>query len=325
MYTVLITSGGGSSAINCINALKKQTEISIRIIAIDSNKYAPGLFLTDRGYHVVRANCKEYIDQVLTICNNEKVQVLLPTYSDEIAIFAANVGAFSSVNTKLILSSIEEIKLFENKWSTNQFFLKNLIPTPKTWLLSDVPNSESFPLYIKPVKGSGSRNNHIVYDLGDLRYFQNKLGETFIAQKFIGGKEYTVDIIADRESNIIAAVSRERINVKGGMAIISRTIKDNSIKKFYERIIEAARLVGPINIQYFKENNQYYFTDVNTRFSAGGLPLTVASGVNIPLIAVKLALGIPVQKIKTYKENLIMIRYYTEIYKESNDGYFKYT
>ena len=320
MITVLVTSGGGSAALNCIMALREQTEIPIRLISIDSYKYSSGLFLADKGYKVLRADNKGYIDEVLRICENEKVQVLLPTFSSEIPIYASNKEAFNSINTRLILSPIDSITLFENKWLTNQFFLKHKIPTPNTWLLSDSFQPETFPLYLKPVLGSGSRNNHIIYDLDDLDYLRRK-NEKFIVQEYVTGQEYTIDILADKESNIIAAVPRERLKVRNGMAIVSRTVKDRTLIPHYEKIIDFAKLVGPINIQYIIKDNQYYFTDVNTRFAAGGLPLTVASGVNIPLMTVKLALEIPIPTVEKYQENIIMTRYYTEVIfeKHSND------
>jgi hypothetical protein len=52
-----------------------------------------------------------------------------------------------------------------------------------------------------------------------------------------------------------------------------------------------------------------YFIEINSRLPSGGLPLTVAAGFNIPLLTIKMLLGMPLGKI-TVKKGLMMIRYW---------------
>ena len=80
-----------------------------------------------------------------------------------------------------------------------------------------------------------------------------------------------------------------------------------------KNIIKFGKIIGPGNIQCILNKKRCYFIEINTRFAAGGLPLTVASGVNIPLICIKLMLGHKIQKNIDYITNLRMIRFLTEI------------
>jgi len=313
--TVLITSAGGEAALNCLHALRKQKKFEIKIVCVDKSPLSAGLYLADKYYIVPDINQREYLDKVLDICLAEKVNVILPIYSKEIPLYAKNLNTFQEINVEILISSYASVSTFINKWMAYLFFLENNIVTPTTWLLSDFKplDNNLYPLYIKPCVGSGSKDNYFLADYNDFAYYQNKTIGEYIIQKYIDAPEYTIDIVADRYSKIVTAIPRERLKTKSGMAVTSRTVKDDSAIQTAESIISNGGLVGPVNIQYFRLGNDRYFFDVNTRFSAGGLPLAVAAGTNIPLVVVQLALGLPVKCTRKYK-SLTMIRYYTELF-----------
>ena len=47
---ILVTSSGVMSAVNVIKSLRLQNEYDLKIIAIDMDEYAPGLYLADKKY-----------------------------------------------------------------------------------------------------------------------------------------------------------------------------------------------------------------------------------------------------------------------------------
>jgi carbamoyl-phosphate synthase large subunit len=139
----------------------------------------------------------------------------------------------------------------------------------------------------------------------------------YIAQPLISAREFTVDGLADNESKLVGMIPRERIITRDGLAVVTRTVDEPQITEMIKKIVSFGKLHGPFAIQYFKTlENRFLFIDVNTRFAAGGLPLSVQAGVNIPLETVKLALGKKVSINHEYKKNLTMIRYYTELFLE---------
>ena len=75
-------------------------------------------------------------------------------------------------------------------------------------------------------------------------------------------------------------------------------------------------IVGPCNVQLIRNDDGMFFTEVNDRFSAGGLPLTVAAGANTPLMLLKMALGMPVEPVASYHIDLVMARYLTEMFMD---------
>ena len=67
------------------------------------------------------------------------------------------------------------------------------------------------------------------------------------------------------------------------------------------------------NLQFIREGNTY-FIEINPRYSAGGLMLTTHSGVNLPLLALKIMQGIAIDQSElNHNSGLKMTRYWQEI------------
>jgi len=314
---ILITAAGSASAINCIKAFRQQSELAVRIVAVDVSPFAAGLYLADSHYIIPLAANPDYISHILEICKTENIKFILPTFSNEIPLFAKNRALFTKNNIALMIPSLDTILTFGNKLETYNFFVDHNLTTPRTWLIQDIPNFINFPIFLKPLIGSGSKGNWIINDKDELRFFTNYLKEPYLAQEFIAGTEYTIDTLANYQSDIVAAVARERIKVKAGIAVVARTVDIASFLPNVQKVIKLGRVVGPANLQGILYNGKFYFTDINIRLAAGGLPLSIASGVNFPLLLTKMALGMPFCIPENYQTNLVMIRYYDEIFINS--------
>jgi len=316
---VLITSAGGTSAINVMQALRAQDEIPVRIVAVDMNSTAAGLFLADTGYPVPRADDPAFIPTLLDLCVREAVNVVIPIFSAEIPVFAAYLDEFKGRGIEMVLPSTHTLRTCNDKLLTYVVFDVSGIPTPRTWHATcqyDIGET-SYPLIVKPVVGSGSRHTYRADTQEQLAVFLSLVPHPVI-QEFIEGPEYTVDFLADWESDLLAAVPRERLRVSGGKAVIARTISDPEMLDWVQKIVKRMKLVGAGNIQCLRGEGGLYFTEVNARFAAGGLPLAIAAGVNIPLMWLKLALGQLVTPVRKYVVDLVMTRYLTEIFLQPN-------
>jgi len=320
--TVLVTSAGGAAGQNCIDALRNQDELTCKIIAADANPLSAGLFKSDKSFIVPSINNENYISTLLSICARESVDVIIPTYSKEIKVFSSNIHLFEERSVKMCMMHMDGVLIFESKWLTYKFFQENSIPTIPTWKIDDLPFSPKYPIYLKPDKGSGTRNHYKIDSSDELVIQLKKITDDYVVQNFVAGQEITIDIIADKRSQILAAIARERVRVQNGMAVVSKTIPVTPYFDSVQKIVSKSELIGPANIQGFFVNDEFFVTDINTRFAAGGLPLTVAAGANIPLMTVKLALGKDVFPIHDYKTGLVMIRYYCEFFvQDEGEGF----
>jgi carbamoyl-phosphate synthase large subunit len=318
--TVLVTAAGSAAALNCINALQNQSDLEIRLVAADANAWGAGLYKADSAYTVPKVDEVNYIDAILGICEKENVDVVIPTFSEELPVFALHQTTFESLHLQLLIPSLRTIRTFKNKWQAFQFFRTHQISTPQTWLAHDPPTNIRFPLWLKPLEGSGSRNSYRIDNNTELEVFVQRAQQDCVLQPFIDAPEFTIDLVSDTRSRVLAAVARERIMTRGGLAIVSRTVSLRPFRSVILELVSLGELIGPTNIQGFLLDGSFTVTDVNTRFAAGGLPLTVAAGANIPLITLKLALGLSVPPQEEYREGLTMIRYYTEMFVSQNNG-----
>src|SRR5438270_13870971 len=111
------------------------------------------------------------------------------------------------------------------------------------------------------------------------------------------------------------------IESKGGESIKGMTIKDTDLIEFAVRVSEALRIIGPANVQCFREpDGQLQVTDVNPRFG-GGFPLPTAAGSRYPELAIALANGEqPEPRLGDFRAGLYMTRFFSELVLSTGDG-----
>ncbi len=113
------------------------------------------------------------------------------------------------------------------------------------------------------------------------------------------------------------------IESKGGESIKGMTIRDAELIEHGRRVSEAMGIVGPANIQCFREpDGSLPVTDVNPRFG-GGFPLPTAAGSRYPELALALARGErPEPRLGEFREGVVMTRFFSQvILEETPDGY----
>jgi len=311
-FRIMLTSVGVTTSLNLIKTFRNQNEYIIKLIGADINPLSAGLHLCDKKYIVPPITHSSYLSKILQICDEEKVNLLIPLYSKEILLFSKNAKIFKDNGIELLISSPETIELCINKRKFLHFLTENNFPFPPLYETADISKID-FPVFIKPASGSGSKNTRQIHNLTQLRG-QIRVGTEIIIQKIIKGKEYTIDLICDRKSKILAHAIRERIEVKAGLAIKCRTIKNKLITDLVGNLIKILGIIGPANVQIIVDTKGTpYIIEVNPRFAAGGLPLSIIAGANFPLIILNYIKGKKVEQ-NDIKEGLTMIRYYQEMY-----------
>jgi carbamoyl-phosphate synthase large subunit len=135
------------------------------------------------------------------------------------------------------------------------------------------------------------------------------------------GEEFSIDVFCDLDSRCLAAIPRTMIESKGGESIKGMTIKDSELVEFGARVSEALGIIGPANVQCFREpGGELQVTDVNPRFG-GGFPLPTAAGSRYPELALALANGEhPEPRLGDFREGVIMTRFFSELILEDRDG-----
>ena len=146
-------------------------------------------------------------------------------------------------------------------------------------------------MLVKARRGFGSRHIYRAADRAELDFFLALHDGRLDGAAQCLGEEFSIDVFCDLEGRCLNAIPRTMIESKGGESIKGMTIKDSELIEHGRRVAEALRIVGPANVQCFREpDGALQVTDVNPRFG-GGFPLPTAAGSRYPELALALANG----------------------------------
>lgn len=245
----------------------------------------------------------------------EKPQAILSGPEEELLTLSKNKRKIQESGTLLVCPDYEYVQICADKKKTTEVFLRLGIPTPE--LFNDKKSVE-LPCIIKARFGRGSSEVYVAKNEDELDFYLKKVNESVI-QRFIQGDEYTVDILADKDGNAVSVVPRLRISTESGISVKSKTIYDEEIIDYSKKIAKELKLFGFSCIQCIKNKQGVKFIEVNTRFGGGAILSIKADKTIIPNL-IKLIKGEKLHPSKGFKEGLVMLRYYSEVFiYESNN------
>jgi carbamoyl-phosphate synthase large subunit len=319
--TVMITGMGSTTALSVLKGLRRQSDMAVRIVGVDINKAEEiaGSSFCDAFFTVPLARDPAYIDTLVELCRAERVRVLFPINDLEVSAVAAHAARFREAGVMAWVSDSLTVVTCNDKLLTARFCVANDITAPSTWGADELPASLDrlpYPLIIKPRSGVGSVGVARVDTPGELQAMLRHTPHAVI-QRNIEGPEYTVDVVCDQAGRVLAAVPRERIEVKAGISYKGRTLHHPALEERARTIAATLGIRGPCNVQFRVEQGTPYLIEVNPRFSAA-LPLTIAAGVNSPLIFVRLAIGEQITEPLQFQPEVYMARYWEEVFYGSD-------
>ena len=214
----------------------------------------------------------------------------------------------------VLLPGPETIRLCEDKLLAHRFFEERGIASPPTWAAEEVPEDVRFPVLVKARRGFGSRHIWRAADRAQLEFFLDYATVPSMVQQVCAGVEFSIDVFCDLEARCLGAIPRTMIESKGGESIRGATIKDWELIEHGRLVAEALGILGPANIQCFREaDGSLPVTDVNPRFG-GGFPLPTTAGSRYPELALALAAGErPEPRLGDFREGVVMSRYFDQV------------
>ena len=304
---ILILSAG--RRVELLEVFKKSLKKNrlIKIFTADSNpNFSPACKINKYSFKLPKCNEKRYIKELLKKCIENNICVVIPTIDDELLILASKKKFFLKYDINLVVSDFKLVNRSNNKLLTKNIFTDLKIKYPKIY---DI-NNLRFPCINKPIKGSSSKNITIVKSFKDLslNLIENK--KNYFSKLIKGYAEFTADLYFNKEKRLKAISVRERIDVRNGEVIKSKTniLLTNKVFKYFEKIDGA---IGPLTIQFFynKKNKDIYGIEINPRL-AGGCTLSYYAGMNFPKFIVnEYIFNKSITKIFKIKKNLLLLRY----------------
>lgn len=277
-YHFLFTGVGRRvELIQAFRSAALNSHTNLKIYGTDVSETAPALFFCDHTRKVCRMSDEQYIPQLLRICQQDRIDLLIPTIDSDLLVLAKNKKLFDRHGTKVLISELDKIEICRDKNCTAMFFESCGLKTPGTF--NDYRKYHgSYPCFIKPKDGSSSINAFKVNKEAELEIHAKKIDD-YIVQPFIEGVEYTVDIFCDFDGNPIYITPRVRMAVRSGEVLKSCIDLDQTIIAECKRLIEAYKPCGPLTVQLIrqKDTGEDYFIEINPRFG-GGVPLSMKAG-----------------------------------------------
>ena len=316
MNNILITSA--SRKVSLVRNFKKALCDQGKIIAADINPKSPALYFADDYLIVPRSDDPNFINLIVDFCKNNSIKLIIPTRDEELSLFSKNRDIFDEIDVKIMVSDVETIEICQDKEKFIDFCNNNGFGIPKTYSDVNSINKEDFPLFLKPVVGKSGVDTFRVDSFENLNEILSN-GTDFIVQECVQAPEYTIDLFADFDGNVISAVPRQRVHVWGGESLITKTVKIDLIINESVRLSEKLCLKGHNTIQCFFDGENIKFIEINPRFG-GAASISFEAGANSAEFLIKLLNNEELDsKIGDFKANLVSLRFVEDYFIDEND------
>jgi carbamoyl-phosphate synthase large subunit len=314
---VLVTGAGGPAAISVMKSLR--TDPTVQLVAADMDPWAAGLYLVppDARTLIPAGLDPGFAGTLLARCVAMGVNIVVPTVDAELRPLGLARADFAGAGVELLLAPGPALDVTLDKLALAQR-CAGLVRVPRTECFDETvdPASWTYPVIVKPRTGSGSRDISVVESRGALA--ARDTCADFLVQEFLPGEEYSIDVLADAGGHVVASVPRVRTRVDSGVSVAGRTIHDAELEQFGSAVVAATGLTYIANVQARRDvAGRPALLEVNPRVP-GTLPLTVASGVDMPRMALDSLRGRPLPGHAGFRE-VAMVRYLEERFIELSE------
>jgi carbamoyl-phosphate synthase large subunit len=293
-------------------------EEGIEVILINSN---PATIMTDPSMadhiYLLPLTTKSII-QILKA--HPQIDAVLPTMGGQTALNlcleADEKGIWADFGVKLIGVDVNAINITEDREQFKQLLEKIGVPTaPAKTATSFLQGKEiaqefGFPLVIRPSFTLGGTGAAIVYKKEDFNELLTRgleaspIHEVLIDKALMGWKEYELELLRDKNDNVVIICSIENMDPMGihtGDSITvapAMTLSDTTFQRMRDYAILMMRSIGNFaggcNVQFAvspDDKEDIVAIEINPRVSRSSALASKATGYPIAKIASKLALG----------------------------------
>lgn len=296
-----------------------------KIIATDLSPYAPALYFADKQYLVPCIEDPSYIDTIMDICKKEQINAITTFIDPEIEILAKNRKRFSELGIVVLAPYEETAILCFDKYKMFKKLSSCGIPTVMTWgTIEEFDEARAagmvdFPVFIKPRTGSGSVGARKVFNY-DILLESMKEDPSLIIQEFMDCEDLDADVYIDTITHeAVSAFSKRKIETRIGGASKTVSFKDEKLFSFISEIVKVLKFNGPVDMDFFYRNGEYYLSEINPRFGGAYLHAYGAGVDFIKLIEKNLNGEANEPTFGDYEEGIVMMMYDSVVIKKQED------
>jgi carbamoyl-phosphate synthase large subunit len=283
------------------------------VIAADPNPLSPAQYAATVRTSVPLIDDPEYVPALQRLCDEHGVGAIVPLTDLDIEVLAQ--ARADGRLPQALVPDPEIASATYDKYETHLLLEKLGLPTPPTVLEGEEPRS--YPVMVKPRRGSGARSIHPARDAREAAFFCRYVDEPVMVQKLMDGPEFSIDTLSDRDGRCLNAIPRTMIESRGGESIKGTVIDDPELVGLARDVVEALGTRGPCTVQVFRDSAVGLgITDVNTRFGgAYPAPMYAAlAGQTYLELIVRMARGETVEPhVGSYRAGVTFTRYYWQL------------
>lgn len=320
---ILILSAGTRNKV--VQYFKRELAGEGKVIATDCSNLAPAVYDADRFYLVPRISAPDYLDTILDICRKESIDGVFSLIDPELSLLAKEKEKFLAVGATPIVSPYELVETCFDKYKMYEMLCEMGIPTGKCYVDKEAfyrgveAGEISYPVFVKPVKGSASININKVNSQKEIDVLFD-LYDDLMIQEYMDGTEYGADVYIDMLTGRCTSIFvKEKIKMRAGETDKSVSVKDEALFATIEKFVEKCGFCGMIDMDIFKIGDTYYISEVNPRFG-GGYPHAYECGVNMPQQVIRNLKGESnMDSVGCYRAGICMMKYNEIAIKDMND------
>lgn len=312
MKRLLIGSCGGLTGSYLARQFQKK---GCYIIGADASQQQATKHFTDLSVCLPPAGDPKFFACLVELLHKERIDYYVPTHSREIREIARMESELRALwDGAFIVCPYDTFEKLDEKTSANQNLSRQGFAVPR--MITDSSSPCGYPIFMKKNLGSGSLGACVIENQ-ELHQAYARLNKGCQFYELIRGQEYTVDCMFDGQGGLIGYNQRLRVKNMGGAVIVSTNDYSFDIEPYLTKLSSAFLFKGCVNFQYILSDGIPYIIDVNLRFASGGLPLTVASGLDVPQIMLDLFENRPVEKKGLCRaDGRTMYRFFDEWYED---------
>ena len=300
-------------------ALKVLRADGFRTIVVNSN---PATIMTDPGF--ADRTYLEPLDfeAVADVLGRERPDALLPTMGGQTALNLglelAEAGVLEALGIELIGAPPEVIRRAEDRERFRETVRGTGLKVPESLVvtaLAEVPRNLSFPVILRPAFTLGGHGGGTAHSWGEFEVLldralrESPVRQVLVEESLLGWDEFELEVIRDRNDNVVIVCSIENLDPMGvhtGDSVTvapQMTLSDEGYQELRDAAVAVVRAVGVecggSNIQFAREREtgEVRVIEMNPRVSRSSALASKATGYPIAKVAARLAVGYTLDEI----------------------------
>ncbi len=288
--------------------------VGLRLYAADASPFSAAFGFADDSFLLPPLDEPGFMQAFIAACQERDVRVVLPSRDADVLYFARHERELLSSGIWPVVSPYETVATCCDKIRFYDHCQAAGLPVlPR---ITDLSACE-YPCFARPRSGAGGAGARTVCCAEEMETVIQSPGlADVLIQPLCSLPEFSIDALFAPGGQLMQWVVRERIRVRAGESVVSRTVSLPALDSMMRKLAGALSFSGPVTVQVFHSDQEGpYLIEVNPRFG-GASALGIEAGLQTPERLAALARG----DMETFEQDrplqigLTMLRYNNDVF-----------